>query len=136
MVKRGRRWVKGFEAAQAASIHAVTTYGPWKMGAALYNGSNLLAVGYNMMSKSHPQSQIKDLGHSFNVFVHAEQMALIRRRHYDGDSNLIMYVWRTAGTGDAACSKPCVNCQELMKLAGVKKVRYFNDQGISEEMKL
>lgn len=133
MQGKGRRWVKGFEAAEAASAHAEVTYGPWKMGAAMFSGNNLLAIGFNLMTKSHPQSQHKS---GYNICIHAEQMALIRRRHYDGDTNLIMYVWRTGGDGNPASSKPCTNCQHLMKLAGVRKVRYFNEIGQAEEMKL
>lgn len=132
MQGKGRRWRRGFEAAEAASTHAEVSYGPWKMGAALFSGNNLLSIGFNLMTKSHPQSQIGD----YNVRVHAEQMALIRRRHYDGDSNLIMYVWRTAGHGGPASSKPCPNCQNLMRLAGVKKVRYFDEKGEAWELKL
>jgi len=133
MNDRGGRWVRGFETAQAASYHAEVTYEPWKMGAAMFSGNNLLSVGFNLMRKSHPQSQhIK----GYNTCVHAEQMALIRRRHYDGNSNLIMYVWRTGGDGKAASSKPCPNCRNLMRLAGVRKVRYYSEDGEPEEMKL
>ena len=131
MVKRGRRWKRGYEAAQAASIHSDGKIIGSRMGAALFSGPNLLAVGFNIYTKTHPEGKQK----TYDITIHAEQMALSRRRHYDINSNLTMYVWRETVGGIPAMSKPCVNCQERMRLAGVRKVRYVNEHGEAEEMR-
>jgi len=131
MVHRGKRWIRGFEAAQAASAHSDGKIIGSRLGAALYSGNNLLAVGFSIYTKTHPEGKQR----TYDITIHAEQMALLRRRHYENDSNLIMYVWRETVGGIPALSKPCVNCQERMRLAGVRKVRYINVKGETEEMR-
>ena len=131
MVSRGKRWIRGFEAAQAAAAHSDGKIIGSRMGAALYAGPNLLAVGFNIYTKTHPDGKRQN----YDITIHAEQMALFRRRHYDNDSNLIMYVWRETVGGVAALSKPCVNCQERLRVAGVRRVRYINERGEAAEMR-
>ena len=131
MVRKGRRWIRGFEAAQAAAAHSDGKIIGSRMGAALYSGNNLLAVGFNIYTKTHPEGKRK----TYDITIHAEQMALLRRRHYDNDSNLTMYVWRETVGGVPALSKPCGNCQERMRVAGIRKVRYINEHGEAEEMR-
>lgn len=104
-----------------------------KMGAALFTGSRLLAVGYNLYGRSHPASANT---HDFLRSTHAEHMCLLRRRHYDVTSKLVMYVARMRSDGSIGASKPCINCVKLCKIAGVAKVWYFNYNGKVEEMSL
>ena len=131
MVQRGRRWTRGFEAAQAASLHSDGKCTGSRMGAALYSGSTLLAVGFNIYAKTHPEGKKK----THDVTIHAEQMALFRRRHYDTNATLTMYVWRETVGGVPSLSKPCLSCQSRLKLAGISKVRYINEYGEAEEMR-
>ena len=131
MLHRGRRWVRGFETAQAASAHSDGRFVGSRMGAALYSGATLLAVGFNIYAKTHPEGKKK----THDVTIHAEQMALLRRRHYETNATLTMYVWRETVGGVPASSKPCVSCQMRLRVAGVSKVRYINEHGEAEEMR-
>jgi deoxycytidylate deaminase len=106
------------------------------MGAALFNGSKLVSIGFNTYFKSHPEHLVHGRGQKkYFENIHAEQAALIKRKHYDGDDNLIMYVWRELDNGAPAHSKPCEMCQRLMKIGGVKKVRFLEPDGSWAEMK-
>jgi hypothetical protein len=65
--------------------------------------------------------------------THAEAQALVRRRYYEGDRNLTLYVARRRADGSLGCSKPCANCLELCRVAGVRRVRYFDTMGKLKE---
>lgn len=103
------------------------------MGAALFSGPRVLAVGANQYNRSHPASKNTE---QFSCSTHAEHQALLRRRHYDGDRNLILYVARARADGALGCSKPCENCMDLCKLAGIKRIRYVDEQGNRKEITL
>lgn len=105
------------------------------MGAALFSGSRLVSLGFNVYYKSHPDHLIHGLDKRHYENIHAEQSALIKRKHYE-DNNLIMYVWRESSNGDPAISKPCPMCVSLMKHGGVRRVRYIEEDGSWAEMKL
>lgn len=131
-----KKWTRGFELAAAAATHSTAPSERTRMGAALFNGSILVSIGFNKYFKSHPDLR-RHRGDYVPFFnIHAEQAALIKRRHYDGDNNLVMYVWRESADGKAAHSKPCSMCQVLMREAGVRKVRYIDESGKWAEMKL
>jgi deoxycytidylate deaminase len=121
-------WKRGFDAAKAASEYSDGIRTGRKMGAALFSGAKLISIGFNLYNKTHPES-----GHLKKV--HAEQSALLKRRHYDNSNNLTMYVWRSTSLGPS-CSKPCPMCESLMSLAGVGRVRYIDQNGNFKEMKL
>jgi deoxycytidylate deaminase len=105
------------------------------MGAALFSGSRLVSLGFNTYYKSHPDHHAHGrVGRCFEN-IHAEQGALIKRKHYE-DTNLIMYVWRELESGQAASSKPCPMCMTLMTKAGVKKVRFMEIDGSWAEIRL
>jgi len=126
---------RGMEVAAVASKLATAPFTRTKMGAALFAGSRLVSIGFNKYSKSHPDHKIHKRDENFLYNIHAEQAALIKRRHYDNGGNLVMYVWRERQDGTPGCSKPCSMCQALLKEAGVRKVIYYNDQGVVEEMR-
>jgi deoxycytidylate deaminase len=130
-------WKRGFAIAKVAKEYSNGDRPGEKMGAALFSGSILVAVGYNTYEKTHPNAtNAKEK--KYLLSIHAEHQALLKRRYID-DSNLIMYVYReisdNKGFLTQAISKPCLNCQIIMRLAGVKRVRYYSEKGI-EEMKL
>ena len=130
MTNLSRRWRRGFDAAQAALQHAVPPRGSTalRMGAALFCGANLVSIGFNDCSRSHPDTKLK--------MIHAELMALIRRRHYDDPDNLVMYVYRQSALGKPACSKPCPMCMACMVTAGIRRVRFVDSRGRYAEIKL
>lgn len=130
------RWDRGFEVARAASNHSSAPYRRTKMGAALFCGPNLLSVGFNVYTKSHPVVKMHKGDKPFLHNIHAEQLALIKRKHYDHNGNLTMYVWRETQDGKPGMSKPCDMCEHLLREAGISKVRYINEDGSWEELKL
>jgi deoxycytidylate deaminase len=123
---------RGFDTALAAAELSDAPHVARKMGAALFAGARLLSVGCNLYGRSHPAS---DNDQHFAVSTHAEHKALLKRQ-YSPSSNLVLYVARRWANGRAACSKPCANCIRLAKIAGVKRVRYFDEQGLQKEIAL
>jgi deoxycytidylate deaminase len=135
-IKMGRSWQRGFEAATAASIHSTGIAVGQKLGAALYSGSNLLSIGFNDWNKTTRHSQNID----YNGNTHAEVMALVRRWHYDKTKNLIMYVSRYITNSQQTiigygCSRPCNSCMRLIVSYGVRRVRFFDENGEPREIK-
>lgn len=133
-----KSWKRGFEAAAAASEYSNGAGTGERMGSALYSGSSQVSVGFNIYNKTHPASGVFG---GFNLGIHAEHAALIKRRHYS-NNNLIMYVYRQHIASDPnkhgknGCSKPCANCMKLLAFAGVRWVRYINEFGKAEEMRI
>jgi deoxycytidylate deaminase len=123
---------RGFDIALAAAELSDAPHVARKMGAALFAGARLLSVGCNLYGRSHPASGNE---HGFAVSTHAEHKALLKRQ-YSPSSNLVLYVARRWANGRSACSKPCANCMKLAKIAGVKRIRYFNEQGLPSEVAL
>jgi deoxycytidylate deaminase len=130
-------WRRGFETAAAAAEHSNGKQPCYKLGSALYKGKNLVSIGFNIYDKTHPESVHFKRGAYHHGNIHAEMTALIKRRHY-GDKNQTIYVYRGTivdGRVVPSLSKPCNNCQALLKLAGVKVARYINESGEAEEMR-
>ena len=122
---------RGFAVAFATALLSDAPRMGLRMGAALYSGSRLLAVGVNRWC-SHPASDNRGFPKSY----HAEHCALVRRKHYDDTRRLTMYVGRRREDGTPGCSRPCNNCLGLMRLAGVRRCWFYNEQDEPEEMTL
>jgi deoxycytidylate deaminase len=119
-------WTRNFQVAKIASLQSSARKAR-RVGAALYSGGTLLSIGYNEYGHSHPDAPWN---------LHAEHRALLKRQYYDDKGRLIMYVWRALASGAAANSKPCENCTRLMREAGIRLVRFVNEAGRFEEMKI
>ena len=127
-----KSWQRGFDAAKAAMLYSNGGRPGRKLGAALFNGSRIISIGFNIFTKTHPL--VKHA--TFDKNVHAEHAAVIKRQHYDNGGNLILYVYRENGNGVPICSKPCKSCQNILALANVKRVRYIDEKGQFTEMHL
>ena len=124
---------RGFDTAFAAAELSAAPRAGLKMGASLFCGSRLLSVGSNRWH-SHPAS---DNTSGFCRSLHAENVALIRRQHFDKPSGrLTLYVARRLANGEVGCSKPCENCMALARLAGVRRVWFYNYKGLPEKVTL
>lgn len=123
---------RGMSVALAASLLSNAPRCGLRLGAALYHGSRLLSIGTNKWH-SHPAS---DNNETFCRSLHAEHCALVRRQHYDVPSRMTMYVARRREDGTLGCSKPCPNCMVLARLAGVRRVWFYNAAGKPEEITL
>ena len=124
-----KHWTRGFDAAKSAKQHSTAPRLSRKMGAALFSGSTLVSIGFNKYCYSHPESN------SLSTATHAEHVAVLRRRYYS-NKNLTMYVYREDSKNRPSCSKPCKNCQDIMKEIGVKRVRYYGANNEPKELKL
>lgn len=129
-------WISGFDVARATSLLSNAPTEAKRMGAALYSGSTLLSVGYNVYDKTHPRYvDIDDVGEEFCRNTHAELMALTRRKHR-ADKRLILYIYRETKDGNPAHSKPCSVCMKIIKEYGVKRIRYVGKNGEFLEKKI
>lgn len=124
---------RGFEEAFAAAHMSNAPRTGLKMGAALFNGHRLLSLGANVYEHSHPQS-VKTS--TYVTSIHAELSVLLKRRHYDDANNLTLYVARKRADGSIGSSKPCNNCMRLCRVAGIRRVRYFDEHGNKQEIVL
>lgn len=120
---------RGFEAAFAVALLSDAPRAGLKMGACLMSGSRLLSVGANRWS-THPDS---DNNSGFCRSLHAEHCALVKRQHYDAPSRMTLYVARRREDGTVGNSRPCMNCLNLCRLAGVTRVWFYED-GVRKEI--
>ena len=120
------------DVALAAAMLSTAPRTGLRVGAALYCGARLLSIGSNRWH-SHPESDNTE----FTKSLHAENVALIRRKHYDAPrGRLTLYVARQREDGSVGCSRPCVNCIKLCRLAGVARIWFYAYNGKVEEMSL
>ncbi len=131
MAKISSTILRNFEIAKAARDLSDAPRAGLKMGAVLFSGSRLLSIGKNSYFKSNTNSTTP----KFNRNTHAEVSALIKRRHHE-DQHLTMFIYRETANGKIGNSRPCTNCQLLMKDAGVTKVWFYDDNGQICSMKL
>ena len=130
-------WQRGFRAACNASGKSTGPQVGYRVGAALYASNNLISNGYNVWGKTTPMTKHE----TYVGNLHAEMLAISKRRHYDNSSNLTLYVWRSVTNSsktkyEAGCSRPCPNCMKLIKFAGVRRVRFYDETGNPAEIKL
>lgn len=92
----------------------------------------VIAHGENNYKKSHPFMKIlgERVGKPQNVYLHSEVLALLRSKGKRVES---IVVKRYDSKGGMMLAKPCVICQEAMKMFGVKKVIYTTKYGMVEE---
>jgi len=129
------RWTRGFEIAKAAAKHSNGRTTSHRMGAAMFSGNITLSIGFNQWGQTHPKSREFSRKNPHDKNLHAEISALLKRQYYN-DKDLIMYVHRENIDGKPVCSKPCENCAFLMKEAGVRRVRFYDNEGNPSEMVL
>lgn len=84
-----------------------------KVGAVIYDKNGILFWGWN-----NPGNGFGD---------HAEHMAVRRylRSYRTGTHSALCVAVYSSRKGRTITSKPCKNCQEILKLAGVKEMSYW-----------
>ena len=123
---------RGFDAALAASELSDAPRPGLRMGAALFSGSRLLSVGANRWH-SHPAS---DNSNGFCRSLHAEHVAIVRRKHFDKPSGrLTLFVARRLADGSIGNSRPCDNCFWLCREAGISHIHFY-EYGVRNEIAL
>ena len=123
---------RGLSVALAASLLSNAPRVGLRLGAALYHGSRLLSLGTNRWCTHPASANTKE----FDRTLHAEAVALLRRQHYDNPNRMTLYVARRREDNSMGCSKPCPNCMALARLAGVRRVWFYNHEGTPEEITL
>ena len=123
---------RGMSIALAASLLSDAPRCGLRLGASLFHGSRLLSIGANRWH-THPASNNTK---EFDRTLHAEAVALLRRQHYDAPRRLTLFVARKHEDGSLGCSKPCANCMALARLAGVRRIWFYNAMGKPEEVTL
>lgn len=132
------RWVRGFETAKQAIEYSSGKCRGHYMGAAIFSGNRVLSTGNNLLVKTKPgNSVVKTDGTAYDISCHAEQIAVDRVKHRESNtSNLIMYIVRVNGNDKYANSRPCAMCVDYLKKYGIRTIRFINELGIPEELKL
>lgn len=96
-----------------------STHYKYRLGAALFRGSRLIATGTNKI-KTHPKSP-----NPYRM-VHAEVDALLR-----ADPDLIsgsaMFVVRLLKNTNFAPSKPCECCWQMAVGLGVRRITFYDE---------
>ena len=90
-----------------------------KIGVVIVNGNNILGVGFNKASKTHPRSS-----HPFHT-IHGELDAVLSANRTIENSDV--YIYRELKDGQLALSRPCIYCEELLRAYKIKKVHYTDN---------
>ena len=90
-----------------------------RIGAIVLKGKSIVGTGFNKVHKTHPLIT----GRTAYKHIHAETAACIGidRHLLDGGT---MYVYRELRDGSVGLSRPCCDCEALMRELGIKSVRY------------
>lgn len=82
-----------------------------------------ISSAQNSYIKTHPlmARAAKEAGQAYRIYLHAEVAALVKA---DWSRAHSMFVSRFDRTGRPVNATPCVVCQRVIKMAGIKKVRH------------
>jgi deoxycytidylate deaminase len=83
-----------------------------------------IAFGQNSYVRTHPlmAKMARLSGEPSRIYLHAEVAAIVRLK--DSKRAYRMFVSRFTADGRPACAKPCLSCQRLISLTGIKHVEY------------
>jgi len=111
-----------------AEVAALLSTHEKRMGAVVYKRTAAISIGWNS-HKTHTRSK------SYGYLQHAEFAALlgVPKAQLVGSE---IYVLRLLKNGRWAHSRPCEDCQELLKNAGVKRAWFIDTNGKVRSMKL
>jgi tRNA(Arg) A34 adenosine deaminase TadA len=112
-----------FDIAKKLSLKSPSRF---KLGCVIVNKSRVVALGWNNMNRTHPKAR------TYGNFLHAEIHALIGTDIRD-TKNSIAYVYREDRHGKIAKSRPCQVCFNALKIAGVQRICYTDNNSFIEE---
>lgn len=115
---------------QASRIAAESDVHKYKLGAVIERGGRVLAVGVNSYRTYGRHYRETDDFPPRSVWTyHAEEAAL---KAVGMEANgATLYVSRVNKRGDVRMAKPCKDCMELIKKAGIKRIVYTIDSEMS-----
>lgn len=99
-----------------------------RVGAALFVGRRLLSLGFNNR-RTNPKQR------TLFRWEHAETNCLVGTRRFEL-CNATLYVVRLGLSGSFALSRPCPDCQRILRAAGIHSVWYTNKDGTPERLRI
>lgn len=99
-----------------------------QMGAVIVSGHKIIGSGYNSATKTDPYQaslDTKKYGVECAGYVHAEISALlpfIKKKNLKALSGATVYIYREDKLGRMRLSKPCSNCEMVLRACGIKCV--------------
>jgi pyrimidine deaminase RibD-like protein len=97
-----------------------TDYPKWPLGAVIVKGGAVMGIGwYKLRNRPTVVAGCSE---------HAEQAALRRARKSDLNGATI-FVARVGKGGEPRVARPCSECENALRAAGIKKVVYTHEDG-------
>jgi len=83
-----------------------------------------ISIGRNSYTKTHPlmAKTGKLYNNSKRIYLHAEIAALVKLKDWAKAYKII--ISRFDANGNPALAKPCLQCQHVIKLTGIKHVEH------------
>lgn len=107
----------------ARTLAAKSNHPYYRYGCILFKKNKILSTGYNKLT-THPKSNT--YGHT----IHGELHCILGVKQVDlYKANIFVYMENNRGN-IGTNSKPCKNCENLLKSVGIKNVYYFNHNNI------
>jgi len=100
----------------------------YHLAAILRRKGKIIRMGVNN-NKTHPKFKRQYKDGSWSAHLHAEMDVL----RFAKPGDIIEVMRFRKGDGGFAMAKPCQFCQKHLRAAGIKKVRFTNEQGEWEE---
>ena len=118
--------IAGPSIAQAIKAACLSSQYRHRVGAALFCRKNLISLGWNKR-KTHPACPTENSQHAeFNVCIGLDESVFEKRT--------TLFVARLTKAGKVAMAKPCKDCQDFLKVLGIKDIYYTNTKGILEKL--
>ena len=108
---------------------AKSSFERYKLGAVIVKGNRVLSTGYNEIRYS---SELRKSN------IHAEEAAvlkLLKENRLNDLNGSTIYVSRIRANLSLGCSRPCINCYNLIRSVGIDKMVYINEYGKEESIK-
>lgn len=109
-----------------------------KIGCVIVDKHRIISSGHNSNTKCHPiqyNIDTKFFECNCNGKIHAETDALIYLMKIKYDcSRATLYTYREYPDGSLAMSRPCPRCMQLIKQAGISRIKYTTTEGYATEV--
>ena len=102
-------------------------YPQWKLAALIVKGGSVISTGL-----SKRRNDPLNVPGGENCSEHAEAAAL-RRARKSNLSGATAYIARIGRDGEPKLAKPCSECEQALRDAGIKKIVYTTEEGIEIE---
>lgn len=103
----------------------------------IFHKSRILSIGHNDYRKMHPYHRMgkyvgyKTNPHLYQSALHSEISAILKLGEEDLRKYTVVNV-RIDGNNNLALSKPCPNCERVLRQVGFKRLWYSTKNGFEE----